>query len=173
MSNQVGFVKTYFHDDASGPSPWGPSLYTMMHTDYLSQLDASTHYLRASGDNDSGGTCLFDDETPLAGLAAYSYIPPPIADTPHPHWPSTAHATCRLPAPPGRSPPPPAAQTPGGKRTAGRPTRPIRGRAATLPRSSARSLPPGRWPGRPRPCSSRWSPRAWPGPPAADTRPRS
>ena len=35
----------YFHDDANGPSQWGPSLYTMMHTDFLSQLNAAG-YLR-------------------------------------------------------------------------------------------------------------------------------
>ncbi len=38
-TNDTAFVSKYFHDDANGPSPWGPSLYTMMHTDYLSQLE--------------------------------------------------------------------------------------------------------------------------------------
>ena len=73
-TNDVAFVSKYFHDDATGPSQWGPSLYTMMHTQYLSQLSASTGYLKSSGDNDSGGTWLFDDESALAGLAAYQYI---------------------------------------------------------------------------------------------------
>ena len=68
-TNDVAFVKQYFHDDANGPSQWGPSMYTMMHTDFLSQLNATTGYLKASFDNDSGGTWLFDDETALAGLA--------------------------------------------------------------------------------------------------------
>ncbi|HEX7297678.1 MAG TPA: response regulator [Solirubrobacteraceae bacterium] len=42
-TNDVAFVSQYFHDDAGGSSPWGPSLYTMMHTHYLSQLSSSTH----------------------------------------------------------------------------------------------------------------------------------
>jgi NPCBM-associated, NEW3 domain of alpha-galactosidase len=86
MSNQVGFVRTYFHDDATGPSPWGPSLYTMMHTYFLQQLDSSTGYLQPSGDNDSGGTWLFDDEAALAGLAAYRYIATRIGDPAEAQW---------------------------------------------------------------------------------------
>ena len=86
MSNQVGFVKTYFHDDATGPSPWGPSLYTMMHTYFLQQLDSGTGYLQPSGDNDSGGTWLFDDEAALAGLAAYRYIATRIGDPAEAQW---------------------------------------------------------------------------------------
>jgi hypothetical protein len=86
MSNQVGFVRTYFHDDATGPSPWGPSLYTMMHTYFLQQLDSGTGYLRPSGDNDSGGTWLFDDEAVLAGLAAYRYIATRIGDPAEAQW---------------------------------------------------------------------------------------
>ena len=86
MSNQVGFVRTYFHDDATGPSPWGPSLYTMMHTYLLQQLDSSTGYLRPSDDNDSGGTWLFDDEAVLAGLAAYRYIATRIGDPAEAQW---------------------------------------------------------------------------------------
>ncbi len=86
MSNQVGFVRTYFHDDATGPSPWGPSLYTMMHTYFLQQLDSGTGYLQPSGDNDSGGTWLFDDEAVLAGLAAYRYIATRIGDPAEAQW---------------------------------------------------------------------------------------
>ncbi len=86
MSNQAGFVKTYFHDDATGPSPWGPSLYTMMHTYFLQQLDSATGYLQPSGDNDSGGTWLFDDEAALAGLAAYRYIATRIGDPAEAQW---------------------------------------------------------------------------------------
>ncbi len=86
-------MNKYFHDDATGPSPWGPSLYTLMHTDYLAQLDASTGYLKASFDNDSGGTWLFDDETALAGLAAYRYIATRIGDTAEAQWASSAYAS--------------------------------------------------------------------------------
>jgi hypothetical protein len=92
-TGDVAFVATYFHDDASAPSQWGPSLYTMMHTDYLSQLDASTHYLQASGDNDSGGTWLFDDESALAGLAAYKYIAARIGDTAEAQWAAGAYTS--------------------------------------------------------------------------------
>ena len=69
-----------------GRATWGPSLYTLMHTDYLAQLDASTGYLKRSFDNDSGGTWLFDDETALAGLAAYRYIATRIGDTAEAQW---------------------------------------------------------------------------------------
>ena len=90
-TGDVAFVAKYFHDDAGGPSPWGPSLFTMMHTDYLSQLDANTHYLRPSGDNDSGGTWLFDDESALAGLAAYRYLAARIGDTAEAQWADGAY----------------------------------------------------------------------------------
>jgi hypothetical protein len=85
-TNDTAFVSKYFHDDATGPSQWGPSLYTLMHTDLLSQLDSSTHYLQASFDNDSGGVWLFDDETALAGLSAYKYIATRIGDTAEAQW---------------------------------------------------------------------------------------
>jgi hypothetical protein len=86
MTNDTGFVRTYFHDDANGPSPWGPSLYTMMHTYFLSQLDPKTGYLKQSFDNDSGGRWLFDDEAALAGLAAYRYIATRIGDPAEAQW---------------------------------------------------------------------------------------
>lgn len=85
-TNDVAFVKTYFDDDANGPSQWGPSLYTMMHTDLLAQINTTTGYLRRSNDNDSEGTWLFDDETALAGLQAYAYIADRIGDTTEAAW---------------------------------------------------------------------------------------
>jgi hypothetical protein len=91
-TNDTAFVSAYFHDDATAPSQWGPSLYTLMHTDYLSQLDAATGYLQFSFDNDSGGTWLFDDETALAGLAAYKYIATRIGDTAEAQWADGAYA---------------------------------------------------------------------------------
>jgi hypothetical protein len=92
-TNDVRFVSKYFHDDASTTSQWGPSLYTLMHTDYLSQLDSSTGYLQSSYDNDSGGTWLFDDETALAGLASYRYIAARIGNTAEAQWANTAYAS--------------------------------------------------------------------------------
>jgi len=92
-TNDTAFVSEYFHDDANGPSQWGPSLYTLMHTDYQSQLSATTGYLKASDDNDSGGTWLFDDETALAGLAAYKYIATRIGNTAEAQWADGAYTS--------------------------------------------------------------------------------
>jgi hypothetical protein len=92
-TNDTTFVKTYFHDDASAPSQWGPSLYTLMHTDFLAQLDPSTGYLQQSFDNDSSGVWLFDDETALAGLAAYKYIATRIGETAEAQWASSAYTS--------------------------------------------------------------------------------
>jgi hypothetical protein len=92
-TSDTAFVKKYFHDDANGPSQWGPSLYTMMHTDYLSQLDASTHYLQPSFDNDSGGSWLFDDETALAGLSAYAYIATRVGEEAEAQWAQGAYTS--------------------------------------------------------------------------------
>ncbi len=89
-TNDTAFVAKYFHDDASGPSQWGPSLYTLMHTDYLAQLN-SAGYLRRSNDNDSEGTWLFDDETALAGLAAYRYIAGRIGNDAEAQWANGAY----------------------------------------------------------------------------------
>src|SRR5262249_7157393 len=82
-TNNVAFVKAHFNDDAGGAATQlgGPSLFTMMHTDLLSQIDPNTGYLKESGDNDSGGTWVFDDLTALAGLQAYSYIAQRIGNT--------------------------------------------------------------------------------------------
>ncbi|HZR49358.1 MAG TPA: NEW3 domain-containing protein [Streptosporangiaceae bacterium] len=92
-TDDTQFVNTYFHDDANGPSQWGPSLYTLMHTDYLAQLDATTGYLQASFDNDSGGVWLFDDETALAGLSAYKYIATKIGNQAEAQWAQTAYTS--------------------------------------------------------------------------------
>jgi alpha-galactosidase-like protein/F5/8 type C domain-containing protein len=91
-TNDTAFVSEYFHDDATGASQWGPSLYTLMHTDYLAQLD-TTGYLQPSFDNDSGGTWLFDDETALAGLQAYKYIATRIGNSGEARWADSAYAS--------------------------------------------------------------------------------
>jgi guanyl-specific ribonuclease Sa len=85
QTNDVGFVKTYFDDNDT------TSLYALMHTDYLSQLDKSTGYLGYSYDNDSGGVWLFDDETALAGLASYRYIAARIGDAAEAKWADGAY----------------------------------------------------------------------------------
>jgi hypothetical protein len=90
LTGDATFVSTYFHDDASGPSPWGPSLYTMMHTMYTAQL-SSDGALAASDDNDSEGRWLFDDFSALEGLAAYKYIASTIGQTSEAEWANTAY----------------------------------------------------------------------------------
>jgi hypothetical protein len=92
-TNDVAFVSKYFHDDADGPSQWGPSLYTLMHTDYLKELSATTGYLKSSNDNDSQGTWLFDDESALAGLTAYQYIATKIGNTTEADWAAGAYTS--------------------------------------------------------------------------------
>jgi len=91
-TNDTAFVREYFHDDANGPTQWGPSLYTLMHTDYLSQLGPQG-YLSYSYDNDSGGVWLFDDETALADLAAYRYIATRIGDQAEARWAASAYTS--------------------------------------------------------------------------------
>jgi len=85
QTNDVAFVKQYFDDNDT------TSLYALMHTDYLSQLDSSTGYLSYSYDNDSGGDWLFDDETALAGLASYRYIAARIGDAAEATWANGAY----------------------------------------------------------------------------------
>ena len=92
LTGDTAFVSTYFHDDASGASPWGPSLYTMMHTIYTGQL-ASDGALAASNDNDSAGRWLFDDFSALEGLAAYKYIATQIGQTAEAQWANSAYTS--------------------------------------------------------------------------------
>ena len=92
-TNDTAFVDKYFHDDAAAASPWGPSLYTLMHTDFLAQLNATTGYLKRSFDNDSTGTWLFDDETALAGLSAYKYIATRIGQSAEAQWADGAYTS--------------------------------------------------------------------------------
>ena len=92
-TGDTAFVAKYFHDDAAGSSPWGPSLYTMMHTYLQQQLDPSTGYLKTSFDNDSTGTWLFDDEAALAGIASYEYIAATLGDTAEASWAGQQYAS--------------------------------------------------------------------------------
>jgi hypothetical protein len=89
-TGDTAFVGKYFHDDASAPSGWGPSLYTIMHTIYEGQL-ASNGVLAASDDNDSEGSWLFDDYSALEGLAAYKYIATQLGNTTEAEWANTAY----------------------------------------------------------------------------------
>ncbi len=92
LTGDTAFVSQYFHDDANAPSQWGPSLYTMMHTIYSSQL-SSDGALAASDDNDSEGRWLFDDYSALEALAAYKYIATTIGQTSEAEWAATAYTS--------------------------------------------------------------------------------
>ncbi|HLI71455.1 MAG TPA: cellulose-binding domain-containing protein [Ktedonobacteraceae bacterium] len=83
-TNDTSFVSQYFHDDASGQGPYGPSLYTMMH-EIPSHLN-SAGYIGVTGDNDSSGTWLFDDYSAMLGLASYKYIATRIGNTSEATW---------------------------------------------------------------------------------------
>ena len=89
-TNDTAFVSQFFHDDASGSSQWGPSLFTIMHGIYQSQL-ASDGSLATSFDNDSSGRWLFDDYSALEGLAAYKYIATRIGKTAEAQYADTAY----------------------------------------------------------------------------------
>jgi hypothetical protein len=91
-TNDTSFVNQFFHDDASGSSPWGPSLFTIMHTIYAGQL-AADGVLKASFDNDSSGRWLFDDYSALEALASYRYIATRIGQTAEAQWADTAYTT--------------------------------------------------------------------------------
>ncbi len=92
LTGDTAFVSKFFHDDASGSSPWGPSLFTMMHTIYTGQL-ASDGALNTSFDNDSSGRWLFDDYSALEGLAAYKYIATVIGQTAEAQWADSAYTS--------------------------------------------------------------------------------
>jgi hypothetical protein len=80
LTGDTAFVSQFFHDDAAGSSPWGPSLFTIMHTLYPSQL-AADGTLVANNDNDSSGRWLFSNFSALEALAAYKYIATRLGQT--------------------------------------------------------------------------------------------
>jgi hypothetical protein len=86
-TGDTALVSQYFHDDAAGSSPWGPSLFTMMH-EIPGQL-ATAGYLNTSNDNDSMGKWLFDDYSAFIGLAAYKYIATRIGNATEATWADT------------------------------------------------------------------------------------
>jgi Ricin-type beta-trefoil lectin domain len=90
LTGDTAFVSQYFHDDAGGTSPWGPSLYTMMRTLYPSQL-AADGTLVSNFDNDSQGRWLFSNFSALEALAAYKYIATTIGQTSEAQWADGAY----------------------------------------------------------------------------------
>ncbi|MBV9444353.1 MAG: RICIN domain-containing protein [Streptosporangiaceae bacterium] len=90
LTGDTAFVSQFFHDDASGSSPWGPSLFTIMRTLYPSQL-ASDGTLVSNDDNDSTGRWLFSNYSALEALAAYKYIATRIGQTSEAQWADGAY----------------------------------------------------------------------------------
>ncbi|HEX5401554.1 MAG TPA: RICIN domain-containing protein, partial [Pseudonocardiaceae bacterium] len=89
-TNDTSFVSQFFHDDATAASPWGPSLFTIMHTIYSGQLSPDG-VLKASFDNDSSGRWLFDDYSALEALASYRFIATKIGQTSEATFANTAY----------------------------------------------------------------------------------
>jgi hypothetical protein len=91
-TNDTAFVSQFFHDDASGSSPWGPSLYTIARNRYPSQL-ASDGTLVANFDNDSTGRWLFSNFSALQMLASYRYIASRIGQSGEASWADGAYTS--------------------------------------------------------------------------------
>jgi hypothetical protein len=92
LTGDTAFVSQFFNDDASGSSPWGPSLHTIMRTEYPSQL-ASDGTLVSNFDNDSTGRWLFSNFSALEALAAYKYIATRIGQTAEAQWADGAYTS--------------------------------------------------------------------------------
>jgi len=90
LTGDTSFVSQFFHDDASGSSPWGPSLFTIAHSEYQSQL-ASDGTLVANNDNDSSGRWLFSNYSALEMLASYKYIATVLGLTSEAQYADTAY----------------------------------------------------------------------------------
>ena len=90
LTGDTSFVSQFFHDDASGSSPWGPSLFTIAHTEYQSQLNADGT-LVTNNDNDSSGRWLFSNYSALEMLASYKYIATVLGMTSEAQYADTAY----------------------------------------------------------------------------------
>jgi hypothetical protein len=91
-TNDTSFVSQFFHDDAAGSSPWGPSLFTIARTEYPSQL-ASDGTLVTNFDNDSTGRWLFSNFSALQMLASYKYIATRLGMTSEATWADGAYTS--------------------------------------------------------------------------------
>lgn len=86
-TNDTGFVSQFFNDTQT---QFGPNLLTMMHTDFLNQLDTDGT-LKTSFDNDSSGKWSLSNYSALIGLAAYKYIATRIGQTAEATWAQGAY----------------------------------------------------------------------------------
>jgi hypothetical protein len=76
-TNDTAFVRRFFNDNQT---QFGPSLRTLMRTQFANQLD-SDGTLRSNFDNDSTGKWILSNYSALIGLAAYKYIATQIGET--------------------------------------------------------------------------------------------
>jgi hypothetical protein len=86
-TNDTSFVSQFFNDTQT---QFGPNLVTMMHTDFLNQLDTDGT-LKTSFDNDSSGKWSLSNYSALIGLAAYKYIATRIGQTAEATWAQGAY----------------------------------------------------------------------------------
>jgi hypothetical protein len=88
-TNDTAFVSQFFNDTQT---QFGPSLRTMMRTNFPAQLD-SDGTLRSNFDNDSTGKWILSNYSALIGLAAYKYIATRIGQTAEATWAQGAYTS--------------------------------------------------------------------------------
>lgn len=88
-TNDISFVSQFFNDNQT---QFGPNMMTMMHTDFLNQLDTDGT-LKTSFDNDSSGKWSLSNYSALIGLAAYKYIATRIGNTAEATWAQGAYTS--------------------------------------------------------------------------------
>ena len=88
-TNDIAFVSQFFNDSHT---EFGPNLITMMHTNFLAQLD-NDGTLRTNFDNDSTGKWILSNYSALIGLAAYKYIATRIGQTAEATWAQGAYTS--------------------------------------------------------------------------------
>jgi hypothetical protein len=88
-TNDTAFVSQFFNDTQT---QFGPSLRTMMRTNFLAQLDTDGT-LKTNFDNDSTGKWILSNYSALIGLAAYKYIATRIGETAEAQWAQGAYVS--------------------------------------------------------------------------------
>lgn len=88
-TNDTAFVSQFFNDNQT---QFGPSLRTMMRTNFPAQLDTDGT-LRSNFDNDSTGKWILSNYSALIGLAAYKYIATRIGQTAEATWAQGAYTS--------------------------------------------------------------------------------
>ncbi|HEV2783719.1 MAG TPA: RICIN domain-containing protein [Actinophytocola sp.] len=88
-TNDTAFVSQFFNDNQT---QFGPSLRTMMRTNFPAQLDTDGT-MRTNFDNDSTGKWILSNYSALIGLAAYKYIATRIGQTAEATWAQGAYTS--------------------------------------------------------------------------------